>query len=241
MRGGGRIDLGGYYLDLKSGGLAHEAGYECCRERSVRAGIENAQCPAAVQAGYPGDKAAARDGVKNWPSLTRAGALPSAAFALARRSSVRARSASTGSIAKKTIVPDADPLAYFGRRVPRRDGGITSAWRVIRLALSRASGRAGGEAQRRVVPMGSLLSDIAVTVTANVPAARERAAVKVRTAWPPMATVRGENDAVTPAGRPLTFSATGTPYRAAGARNEMAMLVRCPARTATEDRLSRIA
>jgi hypothetical protein len=50
-----------------------------------------------------------------------------------------------------------------------------------------------------VVPMGSLLSDIAVTVTANVPAAREGAAVRVRTAWPPMATVLGENDAVTPA------------------------------------------
>src|SRR5689334_10230614 len=91
-----------------------------------------------------------------------------------------------------------------------------------------------------VVPMGSLLSTIAVTVTANVPAGRERAAVRVRTAWPPMAATRGENDAVTPAGRPVTPSVTGAPYSAAGARNEMATLVRWPARTVTEDRLSRI-
>jgi hypothetical protein len=35
-----------------------------------------------------------------------------------------------------------------------------------------------------VVPMGSLLSHIAVTVTANVPDAREGAAVRVRTARP---------------------------------------------------------
>ena len=91
-----------------------------------------------------------------------------------------------------------------------------------------------------LVPMGSLLSDIAVTVTANVPAAREGAAVRVRTAWPPMAAVGGENYAVTPLGRPLTLSATGTPYSAAGAWNEMATLIRWPARTETEDRLSRI-
>ena len=35
------------------------------------------------------------------------------------------------------------------------------------------------------VPMGSLLSVIAVTVTANAPTPLEGAAVKVRTEWPP--------------------------------------------------------
>ena len=55
--------------------------------------------------------------------------------------------------------------------------------------------------------MGSLLTVIAVTVTANVPAV-----VKVRTAQPPMVAVAGENDAVTPLGRPLTLRATGVPY-----------------------------
>lgn len=51
--------------------------------------------------------------------------------------------------------------------------------------------------------MGSLLSVIAVTVTANAPAALEGAAVKVRTERPPVVAVRGENDAVTPPDRPL--------------------------------------
>jgi hypothetical protein len=49
------------------------------------------------------------------------------------------------------------------------------------------------------MPMGSLLTVIAVTVTANAPAALEGAAVKVRTERPPMAVVCGENDAA-PAG-----------------------------------------
>src|SRR6185295_2909492 len=76
------------------------------------------------------------------------------------------------------------------------------------------------------VPMGSLLSVIAVTVASNAPAA-----VKVRIERPPIAAVDGENDAVTPPGRPLTLRATGVPYRSAGARNEMVILVRLPART----------
>ena len=76
------------------------------------------------------------------------------------------------------------------------------------------------------VPMGSLLSVIAVTVASNVPAAAEVAAVKVRTGRPPIAAAGGENDAVTPSGRPLTLSATGAPRRSAGARNEMVILVR---------------
>ena len=59
--------------------------------------------------------------------------------------------------------------------------------------------------------MGSLLTVIAVTVTANVPAALEGVAVKVRTERPPMVVVGGENDAVTPFGRPLTLKATGVP------------------------------
>ena len=50
--------------------------------------------------------------------------------------------------------------------------------------------------------MGSLLSVIAVTVAANAPAAVEGVAVKVRTERPPMAAADGENDAVTPPGRP---------------------------------------
>ena len=61
------------------------------------------------------------------------------------------------------------------------------------------------------VPMGSLLSVIAMTVTVNAPAALEGAAVKVRTVRPPMVAVRGENDAVTPLGRPLKLRATGVP------------------------------
>ena len=59
--------------------------------------------------------------------------------------------------------------------------------------------------------MGSVLSVIAVMVTADAPAALEGAAVKVRTGRPPMVAVRGENDAVTPLGRPLTLRATGVP------------------------------
>ncbi len=59
--------------------------------------------------------------------------------------------------------------------------------------------------------MGSLLSVIAVTVTANAPVALEGTAVKVRTGRPPMVAVGGENDAVTPLGRPLTLRATGVP------------------------------
>jgi len=74
--------------------------------------------------------------------------------------------------------------------------------------------------------MGSLLSVIAVTVASNAPVAVEVAAVKVRTGRPPIAAVDGENDAVTPLGRPLTLRATGAPYRSAGARNEMVILVR---------------
>ena len=74
--------------------------------------------------------------------------------------------------------------------------------------------------------MGSLLSDIAVTVTADAPAAAEGAAVKVSIEQPPMVAVEGENDAVTPLGRPLTLSATGVPRRSAGAWNEMVILVR---------------
>ena len=74
--------------------------------------------------------------------------------------------------------------------------------------------------------MGSLLSVIAVTVAPNAPAAAVVAAVKVRTGRPPMAAAGGENDAVTPSGRPLTLSVTGVPYRSAGARNEIVILVR---------------
>ena len=59
--------------------------------------------------------------------------------------------------------------------------------------------------------MGSLLSVIAMTVAANAPVVLEGAAVKVRTERPPMVAVRGENDAVTPLGRPLTLRATGVP------------------------------
>jgi hypothetical protein len=76
------------------------------------------------------------------------------------------------------------------------------------------------------VPMGSLLSVIAVTVASNAPAALEVAAVKVRTGRPPIAAASGENDAVTPPGRPLTLSVTGVPCRSAGAWNEMVILVR---------------
>ena len=74
--------------------------------------------------------------------------------------------------------------------------------------------------------MGSLLSVIAVTVTANAPATVEGAAVKVKTARPPMMPVLGENDAVTPLGRPLTLRSTAVPYRSAGAWNETLILVR---------------
>ena len=59
--------------------------------------------------------------------------------------------------------------------------------------------------------MGSLLSDIAVTVAADAPAAAEGAAVKVSTEKPPMVAVGGENDAVTPLGRPLMLKATAVP------------------------------
>ena len=52
------------------------------------------------------------------------------------------------------------------------------------------------------VPIGSLLRLIAVTVAVTAPAALEGAAVKVRTVQPPMVVVGGENDAVTPLGRP---------------------------------------
>lgn len=48
------------------------------------------------------------------------------------------------------------------------------------------------------VPIGSLLTVIAVTMTANEPAAVAGAAVNVSTARPPMVAVDGENDAVTP-------------------------------------------
>ena len=78
---------------------------------------------------------------------------------------------------------------------------------VIRNAL-----RGPGQGARIVrlsgaeVPMGSLLSVIAVKVAANAPAAVEGAAGKVRTERPPMTAVDGENDAVTPPGRPLTLS-----------------------------------
>ena len=74
--------------------------------------------------------------------------------------------------------------------------------------------------------MGSLLSVIAVTVAANAPAALEGAAVKVRTERPPMTAVDGENDAVTPPGRPLTLRVTGVPYRSVAAWNETVILVR---------------
>jgi hypothetical protein len=73
--------------------------------------------------------------------------------------------------------------------------------------------------------MGSLLSDVAVTVTADAPAALEGAAVKVRTERPPMVAVDGENDAVTPLGRPVMLRATAVPYRSAGAWNETMILV----------------
>ena len=59
--------------------------------------------------------------------------------------------------------------------------------------------------------MGSLLRLIAVTVTANAPTAVAGAVVKVKTEQPPMMVVGGENDAVTPLGRPLTLRATGVP------------------------------
>ena len=74
--------------------------------------------------------------------------------------------------------------------------------------------------------MGSLLSVIAVTVASNAPTAIEGAAVKVRIERPPIAGVDGENDAVTPPGRPLTLSATGVPYRSVAAWNETVILVR---------------
>ena len=61
------------------------------------------------------------------------------------------------------------------------------------------------------MPMGSLLTVIAVTVTAKAPGAAEDVAVRVSTARPPMVAVLGENDAVTPLGRPLALSATGVP------------------------------
>ena len=77
-----------------------------------------------------------------------------------------------------------------------------------------------------VVPMGSLLSVIAMTVASNAPAALEFAAVKVRTERSPIAVADGENDAVTPAGRPLTLRVTGVPYRSVAAWNEMVILVR---------------
>ena len=88
--------------------------------------------------------------------------------------------------------------------------------------------------------MGSLLSVIAVTVAANAPAVLDGAAVKVRTGRPPMTAAGGENDAVTPPGRPLTLRTAGVPRRSAGARNEMVILVRWPARTAAGDGLSRM-
>ena len=74
--------------------------------------------------------------------------------------------------------------------------------------------------------MGSLLNVIAVTVASNAPAALEVAAVKVRTERPPIAAVDGENDAVTPPGRPLTLRAAGVPHRSATAWNETVILVR---------------
>jgi hypothetical protein len=74
--------------------------------------------------------------------------------------------------------------------------------------------------------MGSLLTVIAMTVAANSPALAEDAVVKVRTERLPIAVVDGENDAVTPLGRPLTLSATGVPARPAVVWNETAILVR---------------
>jgi hypothetical protein len=74
--------------------------------------------------------------------------------------------------------------------------------------------------------MGSLLNVIAVTVASNAPTALEVAAVKVRTERAPIAAADGENDAVTPPGKPLTLSATGVPRRSAAAWNEMVILVR---------------
>jgi hypothetical protein len=71
--------------------------------------------------------------------------------------------------------------------------------------------------------MGSLLNVIAVTVASNAPAALEVAAVKVRTERPPITAADGENDAVTPPGRPLALSVTGVPRRSAAAWNEMAI------------------
>jgi hypothetical protein len=117
------------------------------------------------------------------------------------------------------------PLADAAAR-GQHDLGPGSAW-VIRNA-PRGPGQdalivrpSGVE-----VPMGSLLSVIAVTVASNAPAVLEVAAVKVRTERPPIAAADGENDAVTPPGRPPTLSATGVPYRSAAARNEMVILVR---------------
>jgi len=62
------------------------------------------------------------------------------------------------------------------------------------------------------VPIGSLLSVIAVTVTANAPATAEGAAVNVRTARPPMMVVLGENDAAS-AISPLETAARQNPAR----------------------------
>jgi hypothetical protein len=76
------------------------------------------------------------------------------------------------------------------------------------------------------VPMGSLLSVIAMTVAVNAPALFGDAVVKVRTERPPIVVVGGENDAVTPLGRPLTLSATAVPHRPAVVWNETAILVR---------------
>jgi len=90
------------------------------------------------------------------------------------------------------------------RRAARLARQRRAAWPISQGALIvRPSGAE--------VPMGSLLSVIAVTVTANAPTPLEGAAVKVRTERPPMTVVGGENDAVTPLGRPLTLRATGAP------------------------------
>ena|SRR5437762_1270377 len=123
------------------------------------------------------------------------------------------------------------PLSLPPKRRPRPVG--TPAAGLIRTATLRSVNHqptGQGALILRLsgvdVPIGSLLSVIAVTVTANAPTALAGAAVRVRTERPPMVAVGAENDAVTLLGRPLTLRATGVPYRPVVARNEMLIPVR---------------
>jgi hypothetical protein len=66
---------------------------------------------------------------------------------------------------------------------------------------------------------------MAVTVTANSPAGLEGAAVSVSVDLPPIRGVAGENDAVTPLGRPLTLRLTLVARSRPGYTNETLVLV----------------